>query len=359
MAIVDDRGRLFGRFNLLDAAVLVLVAGLVPLGYAAYILFREQPPRVTGVYPDRLPQTAELRLKIAGENFRPYMRVSAGNVQALDFLFKSTTEAEVPFGQLAPGEYDIVLYDQAQERSRLPKALTVTPGSLPATQMIVVGAFGNLDAEKAKAFGAGLSLQGVGEVVRVGAPVPDLTKVFSGSKLVTVAVPGALRVPAVVRLSCGARTLQGRADCVVRDAAVAPTVLVLLPTPVGEVPFQIEQVLSTEPLQPTTIRVRFTGHPAILALITEGDADRADTSNDLAAGAVVSGLSGVLRHSETSGEADVTLRADLQAAPGGWLYDSALIRAGSTFALRTPRYVLQGTVTAIPAPPPAGGKPTP
>ena len=37
MAIVDEQGRLFGRLNLLDAVLLVLLAGLVPLGYAAYI----------------------------------------------------------------------------------------------------------------------------------------------------------------------------------------------------------------------------------------------------------------------------------------------------------------------------------
>lgn len=356
MAIVDQQGRLFGRLNLLDAAVLVLLAGLVPMGYAAYVLFREQPPRLTSVAPDRLSHAPEVRVTIKGENFRPYMRVSAGNQQAVEFLFKSTTEAEVPFAGLPPGEYDIILYDQAQERFRLPKALTVVPGPLPATQMIAVGAFGNLDAEKAKAFVPGLPLQAVGEVVRVGSPAPDLTKVFSGSALIGVAVPNALRLPAVVRLTCSVRALQGRPDCIVRDAAIAPTVLLMLPMPLGEVPFQIDQVLSAEPIQPVTIRVRLGAHPAVLGLIREGDADRAGTANDLAAGAVVTQADPLTRHSETSAERDVTLRADLQASPGGWLYDSAPIRAGSPFALRTPRYVIHGTVIDIPAPPPPGGQ---
>jgi hypothetical protein len=351
MAIVDQQGRLFGRLNLLDAAVLVLLAGLIPIGYAAYVLFREQPPLVTEVSPNRVSQAPEVRVTIKGKNFRPYMRVSAGNHQAVEFLFRSTTEAEVPFAGLPPGDYDLVLYDQAQERFRLPKALSVTPGPLPATQLIVVGAFGNLDAEKVKAFVPGLPLQPVGELLRVGTPAPDLTKVFSGIAQVGVSLPNALRLPAVVRLSCGVRALHGRPDCVVRDAAVAPAVLVVLPTPVGDVPFQIEQVLSTEPIQPTAIRVKFGGHLATLGLITEGDADRAGTANDLAAGAVVTAIGPLLRHSETSAERDVTLRADLQASPEGWLYDSAPIRAGSPFAMRTPRYVLHGTVIDLPAPP--------
>ena len=105
MAIVDDRGRLFGRLNLLDALLLVLLVGLVPLGYAAYALFREHPARITSVRPARTEQAPHLRVEITGENFRPYMRVSADNYQAADFVFKSTTEVEAPFADLPPGEY--------------------------------------------------------------------------------------------------------------------------------------------------------------------------------------------------------------------------------------------------------------
>ena len=125
MAIVDGQGRLFGRLNLLDAVLLVLLIGLVPLGYAAYALFREQPPRIISISPDRVQQSSELRLIVKGESFRPYMRVSAGTHQAREFLFRSTTEVEAPFDMLPAGVHDIVIYDQAQERFRLPKALTI------------------------------------------------------------------------------------------------------------------------------------------------------------------------------------------------------------------------------------------
>ena len=349
MAIVDEQGRLFGRLNLLDAVLLVLLAGLVPLGYAAYLLFREQPPRLTGVVPARVEVSDETRLIIRGENLRPYMRVSAGNHQALEFLFKSPREAEVPFTKLPVGEYDIVLYDHAQERVRLPKALTVVPGPMPKTQVVVAGIFGNLDADKAKAIVPGLKLDDGGEVIRVGTPGRDFTRVFAGSALVGVMVPNALQVPAQVRLSCTIRSSQGRPDCVLRDAAVAPNVLVMLNTPIGQVPFQIDHVIGSAPLQQRNIEVRVTAHPSVISLMKPGDADRGGTSNPVAAGAVITRIGPIRRTSDSTAEADVTLRADLQEAGGGWLYDSAPVRAGMQFPIRTPAYVVYGTVISIPA----------
>ena len=47
MAILDERGRLFGKINLIDLALILLVVVTIPLGYAAYLLFRTPPPRIT------------------------------------------------------------------------------------------------------------------------------------------------------------------------------------------------------------------------------------------------------------------------------------------------------------------------
>ena len=40
MSLVDDRGRVGGSINLIDAIVVVLIVVLVPLAYGAYLLFR-------------------------------------------------------------------------------------------------------------------------------------------------------------------------------------------------------------------------------------------------------------------------------------------------------------------------------
>lgn len=350
MAIVDAQGRLFGRLNLLDAVLLVLVAGLIPLGYAAYLLFREQPPRLVGVSPARTEQKQQLRLTVTGEHLRPYMRVSAGSQQAQEFMFKSTTEAEVSFVNLPPGDYDVTLYDQAQERSRLPRALSVTPSSLPPTEIVGVGSFGNLDAAGAAKITAGLQLPGVGEVLAVGTPKPDQTRVFSSATLVGVPVPNALRLPAVVLFRCDIHAEQGRPHCSVANATMGPAALMMLPTPLGKTPFQVEQVRSPHPLEAVPVALRITGDPSVLSLIRAGDVDLGGTANELAAIARVTTTGPLRRFSETSGEVDVRVIAQLQRVDNGWLYDSVPLRAGAQVMLRTSRYQVHGIVTALPPP---------
>ena len=353
MAIVDGQGRLFGRLNLLDAVLLVLLIGLVPLGYAAYALFREQPPRIISVSPDRVQQSSEVRLILKGEGFRPYMRVSAGTHQAREFLFRSTTEVEAPFDQIPSGVHDIVIFDQAQERFRLPKALTIDASPLPATEIVVVGGFGNLDAAGAAKITAGMRLNDGADVIAVGKPAPDITNVFAGPGLVGVPTPNALRLPAAVRFRCHVRTQQGRPYCVVGDATIAPSTLFTIETPLGKIPFQVEQVRGPQPLEEVPIDVRFNGDPKVLSLIGTGDVDRGGTNNELAAGARVASTSQLRRQADAVGDIEVRLIAQLQRVEDGWLYESSPLRAGAPFALRTGKYALSGIVTAIH--PPAGG----
>lgn len=348
MAIVDERGRLFGRWNLLDLALLVLLVGLIPLGFAAYALFREQPPHIVSVTPDHLQYSQEFRVTIRGENLRPYMRVSAGTLQARDFYFKSTEEAEIPFASIPPGQYDIVLYDQAQERFRLPKALTVAPSGLPTTEIVAVGAFGNLDAAGAARLTAGTDLAGSGTIVSVGRAVPDLTQVFSGAALVGVPIPNALRLPAVVLFKCYVRASLGSPSCVVDNATVAPPALLTLSTPLGNTPFQVERVRSTHPLEAVPIEVRLVANPAVLALIKPGDVDLSGTANELAVLSRVASTSAARPVGTGASEMTVHLLAQLQKVSGRWLYESTPLRVGSPITLRTARYEASGVVTSLP-----------
>ena len=347
MAIVDERGRLFGRWNLIDLAVLVLVLGLIPLGYAAYVLFRERPPRLVSVTPNQLEEAPEFQLRITGENLRPYMRVSAGSQQGRDFYFKSTEEAEVPFPAMPPGTYDIVLYDQAQERSRLPNALTISPSPLPSTEIVAIGAFGNLTAAAAAKLVAGTKLPGAGEIVAVAKPVADVTDVFSGAKLITVPTADALRLPAVVKFSCHIRAQQGAPYCMSGNVTIAPKAFLMLPTPIGATPFQIQRVRSTRPVETVSVSMRLVGHPSVLSQVKAGDADTGGLDSDLDVFARVDRVGAVRGMGDAAAAAEVTLAANLQRVDSGWLYDSAPLRVGSSLTLRTSRYEVNGTVTAI------------
>ena len=330
-------------------ALLVLLVGLVPLGYAAYLLFREQPPRIVSVTPTQIQQVPDsFTLTIKGEHLRPYMRVSAGAQQGRAFLFKTTEEAEVPFAAMPPGQYDIVLFDQAQERFRLPGALTITPMGLPATQVVAVGGFGNLDAATAAKLTAGMRLPEAGEVLAVGKPMPDVTDVFAGGKLVGVPRPDALRLPAIVQFNCHLRTQGGSPYCVVGDTNVSPPALLLLETPLGKVPFQVERVRGPQPLIAVTVDVKLAGSPSVLSLVTPGDTDLGGTTNELALQARVASAGAMVTLGPASAERTVRLTAQLQNVGNRWLYDSTPIRVGSAIQLRTSRYEATGTVMVLP-----------
>lgn len=363
MAIVDDRGRMFGRVNLVDAVLIAVLFGLIPLAYGGYALFRTPPPVLRSVEPTRMTYGPNQRVTIRGENLRPYMRVSFNDQQGRNFLFASTTAADVELGTLSPGTYDVVLYDYAQERARLPKALIVTPPPFPSTMVTVVGMVANLTGETARQITKGLTLKGFGVSEDVGQPVPEITRVAVGDGLLDIPVANAVRVPITFETGCNVQMTDGRAECITPGGAVLrPDAFLLLQTNVGNFPLQISQVRSRQPIEPLEAVVRFAGLPPALALVQPGDTDIGVTMNELAAGARVVHVSS-LRH--LSGAAitvltpaqamvvddlaalDVTLLLQAQRGADGWRYSGAALRAGGPFLLRTRGYDLRGSIVRL------------
>lgn len=348
MAIVDEQGRLFGRLNLLDAIVALLVLGLIPLAYGAYVLFRTPMPVMTSVVPGEITDGPNMRIQIRGENLKPYLRVSVGAIQGQTFLFRDATEAEVDLQGVPPGTYDVVLYDFAQERSRLPQALTVRPSVLPDAKVIVTGLFGNLKPEQTSSLTVGMVIPSVGEVVAVGKPVPQIARIFSRPNIVQVPVPNSLMVPVMMRMGCWVRSSQGEPECVANSVGLHPLGLLFLPTPMGTLPFQVDQVRGTQPLVPLEITVRFSGPSEALVLLKVGDQDHGAVANELSIGGTVTGVSG------GGGSRDARMTVNGQQGSAGWLYDNQPLRVGGGFTLTTPGYQLSGTVVRVTAPPGAG-----
>src|SRR5262245_22832397 len=114
--IVDERGRLFGKINLIDLAVVLFVIVLMPLAYGAYALFRTPPPRALSVTPNRIVFALgiEQHLQIRGESLRPFLRARLGTSEVQAFTVKTTESAELQFADLNPGTYDLVLFDESQ-----------------------------------------------------------------------------------------------------------------------------------------------------------------------------------------------------------------------------------------------------
>jgi hypothetical protein len=346
MAIVDDQGRLFGRFNVVDAVVAVFVLGLIPLLYGAAVLFRVPPPQLTAVEPNTLQAGSSGRVTIKGENLRPYMRVSFGTTQGKNFLFKAITEADVDLGELPPGVYDVVLYDVAQEQSRLPKAFTVLPAPLPPTRVMLVGVFANLDAERAKLIKPGDVIAGVGTVREIGEPMPAQLRVSSSVLTVQIPVENAVMLPAVVESICEMRPQTGIPFCVANDTSLQPTVVLMGQHAAGRLPFQIDQLRGGTTLESVEIDVRFTAPRSVMSTVRVGDVDRGPYPNPLAADAVVLNVRSQVLNPDLM-QADVTLRVKAERGSDGWVYASVPLRAGADLAMRTARYQLNGPVLAI------------
>jgi len=123
---LDDRGRLFGRVNVIDALVVVVILVLIPLVYGAFLLFRVPQPTIAAVEPNTIVEQRPATLKIRGDNFRAYLTAVVGAAPS-PFLLQAPDRAEIHVPALLPGKYDLVLSDEAQELTRIPGAITVTP----------------------------------------------------------------------------------------------------------------------------------------------------------------------------------------------------------------------------------------
>src|SRR5262249_32783339 len=207
MAIVDDRGRLLGRFNVVDVFVFILVVVMIPVAYAAYALFRAPAAKLTGVEPKQVTTSPNLRVRINGRNLRPFMRVSFNTVQGRTFMIGSTETAEVDLPDLEPGAYDVVLYDYAQEVDRLPGALTILPRvPAPTATLAVHGVFVGLTETQAASLAPGTKFaqnnRVSATVLAVGTRHAGAMQMRTGDTSVGISLPGVYDVPAALQLEC-------------------------------------------------------------------------------------------------------------------------------------------------------------
>ncbi len=241
MPVIDDRGRLFGKVNLIDALVGLLVLGLIPLAYGALLLFRVPAPKITSITPTEFVEHQTVTLQITGEEIRPFLRAQLGSQQAEAFLVQSPGRAEIKLPDLAAGTYDLVLFDEAQELLRVPNALTVIPEPppppppppppTPQIELQAIGAF-DLDVDDVPLIRVGLQLRRANEaptaeVLAIGSPEAGTYRVRVGADIVSVPKSGSALVPAILRVKCFVEVEND--GCSIGDVALAPDARVVLP----------------------------------------------------------------------------------------------------------------------------------
>lgn len=359
MTVIDERGRVLGRINLIDAAAALLLFVLIPVAYGAYVLFRTPPAKLTSITPNKLYHGPNQRIEIHGVNLRPYMRVTFGGSQGLTFVINSTVSAQVEVPELPPGVYDVALYDYKQEVDHLAQGLTVLSlAQIPSVDVEISGSFKGLNETSAREFRPGVKLAKdniTAEVLRVGAPVPAVFRMAAGASMLSMPVTGQLELPASLRIRCYTEV---GGDAVVRcmvpgpqhPAPVAPDSMLMLPASTGWVGFQIGTVALTATPDVVTVRVLFSGTPEVVGMIKTGDADVDAVAYTSAMRAKV-----VAVNKAGGGAADVTLTVPAAPGPTGWTYNNQSLKAGLPLRFETARYVLTGQVIGLTAP--AAGQP--
>jgi hypothetical protein len=347
MTLVDAEGRLFGRWNFVDAIVVVLLLAIGPVGYAAYVLFRTPDPTLSAIEPAEVVQGSNQRVTVRGTNLRPYLRVSFDAHQGRSFLFQDTTRAEIDLNEMPPGTYDVVLYDLGQERHRLPKALTVRErvSMTPAQDAIVVGRFIGLTKELAAAVTKAMPLPFPGEVLDVAPARVSSPEVFFGGSTIGLPTQGSLEVPAIMKLSCFLKATGGMPECGRADFTLRPRYILQIASTTGVgMSFQIDEVRGMSPPAELMLRVKLTGPPEAVALAKAGDSQAASSANPFSLTATIASIE-PYRSGQESRTAAIRMRA--QQLPGGWWEGSTFVRVGGQFMFVAEGYTLTAVVQAI------------
>ncbi len=250
MTVIDSQGRVFGRFNLVDALLVLVVILAMPAAYGAHLLFRDPPATITRVWPAAVEQGATRLIEIQGEHLRPYMRISFGDQQAATFQYYGSQQAFVPApSTLEPGAYDVVLYDYMREVARLPKAFTVSgPMRPPSISLRVRGAYIGLTAETIRTLVPGQPLNAtegvIASIETQQPPRPSVARVrVSDTTTVSVPMPGQLELPATIIVTCPTHVGPGGVlRCATAGTTFAPDMHLTFQGPAGLLLFRIDEV---------------------------------------------------------------------------------------------------------------------
>ena len=337
MALVDERGRLFGKINLIDAALLIVLLGLLPVGYGAYLLFRPSAPQIESV--TQVPLTREelriadgatiaAKLKVRGTGFNPLLRAFIGDVQALAFVFENHNSADVLVGTIPPGPHDLILFDGVQEVARARGAVTIDQAK--GRSVRAVGRFIGLGEVRARELRPGFKsradVRGAFEVAAIGAPRPAVESMTLGSSAIDVPLPGVEQHPAALLIRCDEES----PVCSIGGIRLSaePPVAVELP---GGYRFIIDELLPTTPPMRAQLEVVFDGPHALP--IKAGDRDAFVDER----AALVKAVAG----------RRVTIELGADRSRDGWSYRGRRLLTGAPFVLQTEHYEIEGTIVSV------------
>jgi len=343
MSIIDERGRVAGRVNLVDGALILLVILMIPVAFGAYLLFRDPPARLTAIAPAVINTGGDTEMRIAGENLRPYLRVSFGTVQGPTYSFGSPRSAVVTVPNLPPGRYDVVLYDYAQEVSRLKDALTVLGNRFPQVTISARGVFVNVSPEQMRQLTRGATLpKSTATVASVDGVEPAVTRIRAGSVVLPVPMPGQQSLAATLSVPCDVRAWNdGYQHCFVDNVPLAPDGVLAFGDPTNSMTFLIRELYYPGESNVARVRVQFAPKADLASRLRVGDADVG--GRIFAPGAMATLQSFTVR----GGAIDAVLSVKVEYGQTGWTYKNRVVKIGAPLLFETERYTMEGIISDV------------
>ena len=361
MSIIDHRGRVFGRFNLVDFAIVAFLFALIPVAYGVVRLFQPSRPRIDSVSPAAVSKeewriagsAVGAKLKVKGSGFNPMLRATIGGTDALAFVFESPNSADVIVGRLPPGRHDLKLLDGVQVVATSSDAVTI-PTEEGGESLLLEGWLTGLDSGVASALNIGDAFpkpSPVIEILALGPARPGRSRLNITGGSVDLPLDGRMERQIVVRARCDSTSQDD--PCRVLGQSVAALVdpalstrqsserSLTVPGPSGVVHLTITDVFPSAAPRTARALVRLAGGPE-LALVAVGDRD---SMLDQRA-AVVTAV-GSRESAGSSRSLTVTLTLGLDDSREGWRYRGRLVAPGQPLRVATGRYAAGGMVQSV------------
>src|SRR5476651_613751 len=294
VTLIDDRGRLFGRINLVDAGVALLGVAAAAGLLVAYQVFRlPRGPEVVSVQPATQAAVNGAHITLRGRDFLPFLRVfvrrsggTAGMVHENDNPYDAFTlvnqtqapwvvesplvaEVRLPDG-MGAGTYDLAFSNETRQLSIARAAFTLTsppppPTLRPATAIVrLEGAFTRLTGADAQRLTSGAHLvsnradESI-EILAAAPSQPDVVQLDAGRGAVPAAVDARVRVPATLRVRC---TVAGT-KCLLGGATITAAGALRMRLGAQEIGFIVDEVAPgfSDAVAEADVTVRFLLRP--------------------------------------------------------------------------------------------------
>lgn len=336
MSVIDKDGRVFGRFNLVDALVVAFVVLLLPIGYATFLLFRPERPTIDSVTRVELGNEERrvssgsvltAKLKVRGSGFNPLLRAKIDDSDAIGLVFETPNSVDVIVGIVPPGKHDLVLFDGVQEVARARGAVELQGSDGPS-----VRAYGWLtdllpaNAEKLSAgYATDPTIPGAFKIVAIGPVQPARARVSIGDATADLPLPGKSERAAEILVKCDWPSSQ---TCSVDRQVLTqlPPITISLPGPLR---FEIFEVAPSDEPTPAVVRLRV---PSVEGMKV-GD-------RDATVGARAAEITAIQGNT-------ITVNMGAQPSREGWRYRGGLLIPGGSVTLQTHRYTVSGTVVDV------------